>query len=142
MPEAFDSHSGGQQNSGTRRANTLASVFTLLGVFAVGFGALSLPAGLFVGPHVLAAAIGEIVVGTASLLIARGLWHGKRWSRWCAAALTLAIGAIIATGLVQSVIAGEEANSIFFSILLVVFGGLFIALLFISRQDAKLREIR
>ncbi len=62
-------------------------LFTLLGWLGLGLGLLSLPAALFVGPHLLAVALGFTGFGLGSLMVASGFRRRTNWATWSGIAL-------------------------------------------------------
>lgn len=48
-------------------------------MYGIGFGLMAIPTGLFVGPHVLLAATGQIAVGILFALAAWALTNCRRW---------------------------------------------------------------
>ena len=126
-----------EQNSEPRLNRVLASVFTVLGGIAVAAGAIGISTALFVGPHILTAVIGEIILGALSLVTARGLRQSKYWSWWCSIILTLVLGILVTPALIQSIISSEQVNSIFYGALTVVILVLFIAVVRLRSQLAN-----
>ena len=77
------------------------------GVYGVGFGILMLPAGLFVGPHILAASLTHIALGVGFLIAAFGLRRHRPWAAWTALLLASFVATVALIAIVQS---GNESD--------------------------------
>jgi hypothetical protein len=80
----------------------MPTLFALLGWYGVIFGVMSLPTGLFVGPPMLFASLGHIVVGSVYLKVSTGISRKQIWAWWSGIILSLAILVLVATGFYQS----------------------------------------
>jgi uncharacterized membrane protein (DUF2068 family) len=90
-------------------------------MYGVGFGILSLPTALFVGPHLLAASLGHILFGVMYLIIARGLTRNKAWAWWAGTLLSVAITLLALVALAQSIHAEDWPSVVFYSIATIFF---------------------
>lgn len=78
--------------------NDLLRVLCIISaVYGIGFGLMTIPTGLFVGPHILLAAAGHIAVGILFLLSALAQGRNRGWGTWVALVCSLALALISAS---------------------------------------------
>ena len=82
----------------------------------IGFGLMSIPTGLFVGPYMLLAAAAEIVVGILFALAASALTSRKRWGVWLALSCALLTSAVGILGLVEMLRFPDTLQWLFFAL--------------------------
>jgi hypothetical protein len=85
-------------------------------MYGIGFGLMSIPTGLFVGPHILLAAAAEIVVGILFALAASALTNRKRWGVWLALGCALLTSAVSILGLFEMLRSSESLEWLFFAL--------------------------
>lgn len=94
----------------------LRALSIISAMYGIGFGLQMVPAGLFVGPHILFAAVSHIAVGILFLLAALAL--GRRQRRGIRLALggSLLVTGIGALGLLETAQREEAAGFVFFTV--------------------------
>lgn len=133
MPTCITSESS---NTAALRPNRwLHHACVAAGIYGIGFGTVSIPTGLFVGPQMLLAALGHIVMGLGFLSAASGLNRGTDWAVWITlllASLTAVVGAV---AFIESAFAVDSAALVFWG----AFTTLFAVLVFSSARHVKWR---
>ncbi len=91
------------------RCIRIASVLTLiLAAYAAAISVPGIIAGLFVGPHLLIAAVVHALFAPVLIVSLTGLLRRKRWARW----LLLVLSAIMALGLPIAIVRDWKAGNI------------------------------
>ena len=85
----------------------------ITGVYGVAIGAMLTPMGLFVGPHMLVAAVGHIAAGVGFLVSAEGLKRGRIWAAYSASLLSLLAAVFGTTAVIESFLSTDTASLIF-----------------------------
>jgi hypothetical protein len=115
----------------------MVALFTLLGWLGLGLSLLSLPAALFVGPHLLAATLGSFGFGIGSLKIAHGFRRGAKWATWTAVALCAIVVSMAALAVVQATKAAEWDSVAVWACIAIFFAAVLIAF-YTHRSDRRL----
>jgi hypothetical protein len=91
--------------------------FQLLAAYALALGLVGLPIGLFVGPHLLFAAFGHLLVGVIAVGVNYGLHHAAALGWWAGVALSTTIAIVSAVAVLEALPAdGGIPACVFFSI--------------------------
>ncbi len=110
----------------SHRLSSLPTAFYFLGCYGLGFGALLVPIGLFVGPQILAAGVGHLLAGIVAFVVASGLRRQAPWAWWGAAIVSLAVVLLMLTATIAS--SQELAAMVFFGVVSALFLAVFVQL--------------
>jgi uncharacterized membrane protein YfcA len=110
------------------------TAFGILAFYGIGFGLLSLPIALFVGPQMLAASVTMIVVGIASRFVARGLQRRSRGAWRAGVLLSAGLAVVAMIAVVQSLQEREFAAIAFWAALACLSVGLCVILIAARRE--------
>ncbi len=91
--------------------------FQLLAIYAVAMGFVGLPVGLFVGPHLLFAAFGHLLVGVSAAVAYYGLRRRAPWGWWAGVAVSVTI-IIVSTIAIRELLSSDGGlpAGVFFAI--------------------------
>ncbi|MGE3242761.1 MAG: hypothetical protein AB7I57_16930 [Pirellulales bacterium] len=99
-----------------RMSRLLRVLSAMAAIYGIGFGLMSIPTALLVGPHLLFAALGHIAVGTLFLFAVLTLGRGQRRGVWLALVGSLLASGVGAAGFLAAFQSEDAAGRVFFAL--------------------------
>ena len=97
----------------SRRFSGLMVLSGVIGCYGVGFGVFLIFVGMYLGQHVLVAAVAHILFGLAFLASAVGINANKTGAYWAIIALSLILVIVSVLAIFESIADQDHASSVF-----------------------------
>ncbi len=130
------------KDSQSKSISTLAVLSGIVAFYGISIGALGIPIGLFVGPHILFAAGIHLALGTAFLIAAFGIENERSWAFWLATISSATIVVLRTAAVAQSLAPPKWENILVWSFITTFFAGMAFATNRLGRSLAMSESMR
>lgn len=99
----------------------IALLCLVVALYGIGFGIMAIPTGLFVGPHILAAAVLHIIIGVGYAFASFGISHSKIGAYWASVMFSFAISLFAVFGVYRSLTRADGGSAVVFALISLYF---------------------